>query len=277
MKPLFEYLEYRDYLKDHYDCNKRQYPFFSYRYISGKTGLDASFYVKVLQKQMHISDKAVTPLADFLKLNKRETEYFKLLVRFNRAKQQDKTKLYFEKLIELREPRINTLDAAKYEFFNKWYYVAIRELLNCYRFTGNYKKLAAKLNPAITVTEARHAIDLLQRLSLVRVCDDGAYELTNHFVTTGESWNSIAIENFQKEAIALARTSIQRIPKKDRETSTVTVSISRKCFEAMKERLREVRKELLEMSRLDEKPEGVYHVNFQMFPLTVVDKEDCAP
>lgn len=114
MKTLFEYLEYRDYLKDHYDCNKRQYPFFSYRYISGKTGLDASFYVKVLQKQMHISDRAVTPLADFLKLNKREIEYFKLLVRFNRAKQQDKTKLYFEKLIELREPRINTLDAVNH-------------------------------------------------------------------------------------------------------------------------------------------------------------------
>jgi uncharacterized protein (TIGR02147 family) len=274
MKTIFEYLEYRDYLKDHYECNKQQYPFFSYRYISRKTGLDASFYVKVLQKQMHISDKAVQPLADFLKLNKRETEYFKLLVRFNRVKQQDKSKLYFEKLIELREPRINTLDAAKYEFFNKWYYIAIRELLNYYRFSRDYKALAAKLNPPISVPDAKHAIDLLEKLSLIKKGSDGVYTLTDQFVTTGETWNSLAIENFQKQAIALAGESISRIPKKDRETSTVTVSISQKCFEAMKERLREVRKELLEMARLDEKPEGVYHVNFQIFPLTSTGREE---
>jgi uncharacterized protein (TIGR02147 family) len=274
MKTLFEYLEYRDYLKDHYEFNKRQYPFFSYRYISGKTGLDASFYVKVLQKQMHISDRAVQPLAGFLKLNKRETEYFKLLVRFNRAKQRDKSRVYFEKLIELREPRTNTLDAAKYEFFNKWYYIAIRELLNYYRFSGDYKALAATLNPPISVVEARHAVKLLERLSLIKKDHGGAYSLTDQFVTTGESWNSIAVENFQKQAIALAGTSIARIPKKYRETSTVTVSISRKCFGAMKERLREVRKELLEMARLDEDPEAVFHVNFQVFPLTTLDREE---
>jgi uncharacterized protein (TIGR02147 family) len=272
MKTLFEYLEYRDFLKDHYELNKQRYPFFSYRYISGKTGLDASFYVKVLQKQMHISDKSVPRLAEFLKLNKRETEYFRLLVRFNRAKQQDRSKLYFEQLIELREPRTKTLDAAKYEFFNKWYYIAIREILNYYRFAGDYKALAARLNPPISVSEAKRAIDLLLKLSLI-VKDNGVYRLTDQFVTTGDSWNSIAIENFQKEAIALAGSSIRRIPKKDRETSTVTVSISRKCFYAMKERLREVRKELLEMARLDEKPEGVFQVNFQVFPLTAIDNE----
>lgn len=274
MKSLFEYLEYRDYLRDHYECNKQQFAFFSYRYISGKTGLDASFYVKVLQKQLHLSDKAIPRLAEFLKFNKRETEYFKLLVRFNRAKQQDKTKLYFEKLIELREPRTNTLDATTYEFFNKWYYIAIRELLNFYRFSGDYKALAAKLSPPISAVEARHAIELLTRLSLIRKRPDGVYELTNQFVSTGESWNSIAIENFQKEAIALAGSSIQRTPKKDRETSTVTVSISRKCFESMKDRLREVRKELLEMARLDESAEGVFQVNFQIFPLTSIQNEE---
>ncbi|HUI93994.1 MAG TPA: TIGR02147 family protein [Chitinivibrionales bacterium] len=277
MKSLFEYLEYREYLKDHYEFNKQRYPFFSYRYIAGKTGLDASFYVKVLQKQLHISDKAVVALAAFLKLNKKETEYFRLLVRFNRVKQQDKSKQYFEKLIELREPRINTLDSAKYEFFNKWYYIAIRELLNCYRFSGDYRELAAKLNPPISVPDAKRAVELLERLSLIKKGSDGVYRLADQFVTTGESWNSIAIENFQKQAIALAGESIARIPKALRETSTVTVSISRKGFEAMKERLKEVRKELLEIARLDENPDGVYHVNFQVFPLTARGRGEESP
>jgi uncharacterized protein (TIGR02147 family) len=273
MKNVFEYLEYREYLRDHYEYNKSTHSFFSYRYISGKTGLDASFYVKVLQKQLHISDKAIGNLVTFLKFNKKEAEYFRQLVKFNRAKQQDKTKLYFEKLIELREPRISTLDAAKYEFFNKWYYVTIRELLAYYKFSGDYQALAAKLNPPITAVQAKKAIELLEQLGLIRKNAKGEYALTDQFVSTGESWSSIAIENFQREVIALAGTSISRIAKPNRETSTVTVSISRACFESMKERLREVRKELLEMARLDENPQAVFQVNFQIFPVTGVDDD----
>jgi uncharacterized protein (TIGR02147 family) len=272
MKSIFEYLEYRDFLKDHYEFNKQRFPFFSYRYITAKTGLDASFYVKVLQKQIHLSEKALDPLCQFLKLNKKEIEYFRLLVRFNKVTARDETRQLFEKLIELREPKTQTLDAAKYEFFSKWYYIAIRELLNFYRFTGDYKKLAAKLDPPITASEARHAVELLKKLSLVRERDDGSLELTEQFVTTGESWNSIAIENFQKESIRLAGESIERISRNNRETSTVTISMSVKGFTALKERLREMRKELLEMARQDETPNAVFQVNFQIFPLT--DTED---
>jgi uncharacterized protein (TIGR02147 family) len=268
MKPVFDYLEYRDYLKSHYEYNKERYPFYSYRYIGAKTGLDASFYVKVLQKQIHVSNKAIPALISFLKLNKKEGEYFKLLVRFNKAKQQEEMKLYFEKLIEMREPLTHALDADRYEFFSKWYYIAMRELLNCYRFDGNYKALAMKLDPPISAAQARKAVELLVRLSLIKKREDGSYELTDQFVTTGESWNSIAIENFQKESIRLAGESIVRIPKQNRETSTVTVSASWECFTAMKERLREVRKELLEMAKLDESPQSVFQINFQIFPLT---------
>ena len=130
LKSLFEYLDYREYLKDHYESNKQCHSFFSYRYVAAKTGLDASFYVKVLQKQAHVSLKALPALTGFLRLNKKENDYFNMLVRFNRAKKQDAIKRCFEKLIEFREPRTNTLDADKYEYFSKWYYIAIRELLN---------------------------------------------------------------------------------------------------------------------------------------------------
>ncbi|MBN2037485.1 MAG: TIGR02147 family protein [Chitinispirillaceae bacterium] len=273
LKSIFEYLDYREYLKDHYETNKARNSFFSLRYISSKAGLDPSFYLKVLQKQIHLSLKSLPRLIGFLNLNKKETDYFTLLVRFNRARHKDEMKLYFEKIIEIRELRANTLDADKYEYFSKWYYVAIRELLNYDRFDGDYASLAAKLNPPISESKARKAIDLLVKLGLVQKNGDGAYALTDRFITTGESWNSIAIENFQWEMLHLAEESIKNIPKKNRETSTVTVSVSWKCFAAMKERLAEIRKELLEMARMERDPDGVFQVNFQMFPLTNIDAE----
>ncbi|MBN1127850.1 MAG: TIGR02147 family protein [Chitinispirillaceae bacterium] len=273
VKPIFEYLDYREYLKDHYETNKARNSFFSFRYISSKAGLDPSFYLKVIQKQIHLSLKSLPRLIGFLNLNKKESDYFTLLVRFNRARHKDEMKLYFEKIIEVRELRANTMDADNYEYFSKWYYVAIRELLNYYRFDGDYKALAAKLNPRISEAKARKAIELLLKLGLVTRNGDGSYALTDQFVTTGESWHSIAIENFQREMLHLAEESIKNVPKKNRETSTVTISVSWKCFMAMKERLREIRKELMEMARMDRDPDGVFQVNFQIFPLTGIDTQ----
>jgi hypothetical protein len=42
----------------------------------------------------------------------------------------------------------------------------------------------------------------------------------------------------------------------------------------MKDRLREIRKELLEMARIERNPEGVFQVNFQIFPLTTIDRSE---
>jgi hypothetical protein len=109
-KTIFEYLDYRDFLKDHYEDRKNSYHFFSFRYIALKTGLDASFYAKVLQKQQHLSLKSIPVMVKFLRLKKKESEYFTLLVRFNRTKHQEEARLYFEKIIELRELPANKFD-----------------------------------------------------------------------------------------------------------------------------------------------------------------------
>jgi uncharacterized protein (TIGR02147 family) len=276
LKTIFDYLDYREYLKDHYDHNKARHSFYSFRYIAAKTGLDSSFYVKVLQQQMHLSLKSLPPLINFLGLNKKEGDYFTLLVRFNRVQNKEEMRQYFEKIIEFRELRTTTLDAEKYEYFRKWYYVAIRELLNCYRFDGDYKSLATKLNPPITEAKARKAVELLVKLGLVIKDDNGIYKSTDRFLTTGETWNSIAIENFQKEMIHLAEESINNIAKHDRETSTLTLSVSWPCFNVIKERLREFRKELMDIAKTEQTPDGVFQVNFQIFPLTGSNRDEGA-
>jgi uncharacterized protein (TIGR02147 family) len=43
MKSIFEYLDYRDFLKDFYEEKKAQRSFFSYRLFGAKIGLDACY------------------------------------------------------------------------------------------------------------------------------------------------------------------------------------------------------------------------------------------
>jgi uncharacterized protein (TIGR02147 family) len=268
MNTIFEYLEYRDYLRDHYNANKTRHRFFSFRYISSKTGLDASFYVKVLNKQKHIADKAIPTLITFLQMGKREGDYFTFLVKFNKAKQDDQEMFYFEKLLALRKPSATVLDKEMYEYFSSWWNIVLREEINILPYSGNTAELASRLLPAITEAQAKRSIRFLQKLGMIHKDDDGIYRLKSDFVTTDGAVQVVAVRSFQKEMIRLAMEALDRVPREDRDISTLTISTSRECLELIRDRLAEMRREIIELVRREEKTEEVFQLNFQVFPLT---------
>lgn len=268
MNTIFDYLEYRDFLRDHYNFNKNNHHFFSFRYISGKTGLDASFYVKVLNKQKHIADKAIPTLVKFLHLNRNEGEYFTFLVKFNKAKHHEQEMFYFEKLLALRKPAATVLDKEMFEYFSTWWNIALRELVNIVPTVTDPAELAARLLPAITPPQARRSLILLQKLGIIEKDAAGAFRLTNDFVTTDGTVQTLAVRSFQKEMIRLAGEAIERVPRGDRDISTLTISTSRECLDLIRDKLAEIRREIMELVRKEECTEEVYQLNFQIFPLT---------
>ncbi|HON11986.1 MAG TPA: TIGR02147 family protein [Chitinispirillaceae bacterium] len=267
MKPVFEYLDYRDFLKDHYDHNKKN-RFFSFRYIAVKTGIDASLYAKILNKQRHISTAKAAELCDFLKLKRTEKKYFELLVRFNRAKTTEETRLYFEKMLSLRDSPAVLLEKDKYDYFLNWYNAALRDLIKIIPFTGDYNDLARRLCPEITEVQAKKSVQLLEKLGLIFRDSDGVWRLTDDFIRTDGKMAALAVRSFQKEMCRLGMESIERIPKEQRDISTITVSSSKACMELIRERLADFRREILQIISEDEGMEEVYQLNFQVFPLT---------
>jgi uncharacterized protein (TIGR02147 family) len=272
MIDIFEYLEYQSFLRDHYEWCKKSLRYFSFRYIALKTGLDASFYVKVLNKQKHISDGSLPSLITFLKLNKKEAEYFTTLVHFNKAKEPDQERLYFEKLLALRNPVSKTLEKEKYDYFSCWHNVAVWEELKVITFKGDFADLAARIIPTITPAQAKNSVLLLEKLGMIQKNGDGAYRVTDQFVSSDGVTRVMAVRAFQKEVSMLAAEAIERIPKEDRDISTLTLSTTADCLEAIRERLAEVRQEIMKMVKEFDGAEEVYQLNFQIFPLTVNKK-----
>ena len=268
MNTIFTYLNYRQYLRDWYEERKTANSFISYRYIGGKVGLDASFLVKVLQEQVHLSTKSIPRFIEFLKLDGKEKEYFDLLISYNRAKKLSDSRLYYDRLLTMRMPHIKTIDADKYEFFNHWYYIATYELLRCHSFQGDFRDLGKRLRPAISVSEAKAAVALLERIGFIEKNGTGGYTIKDASVSTGDSWISVAIREYQKKVIAMGIDAVDTIPKEQRDISTVTVSLSKNTIDSVRERIQTMRKELLEIARLDQNPDMVYQINFQVFPLS---------
>lgn len=271
---IYDYFDYRKLLKDLFEEQKLKNKHFSYRILGDIVGFtSAGFFTKILQGTVNISPKNALSFAKAFHLSKLETRYFEQLVLFNQAKTHEERRYYFEQLIAARRTKIKTITDIQYELFSEWYYVAIRELLDFYPFYGDYKELSSLLMPNIQPGEAKKAVETLERLDLIHKHPDGYYEKTEQVLSTGESWMSIAITNFQMKTAELAKDAIQNYPKEIREFSTLTLSISQETFESIRERVKCFRQELLQIAKQDTQADRVYHLNVHLFPFTLPQRD----
>jgi uncharacterized protein (TIGR02147 family) len=268
MISIFSYTSFRDFLRDAYAERRANSPAFSFRFIAARVGLNASTVLRIVQGRRNLSPDRIAPFAAVFKLGKRETAYFELLVRFDRARGEQEKNFFFEKMAAFNKSEVVALLADKYALFESWKHIAIRELLSHYRFCGDYRALARMCTPPITAPEAKAAVALLVRLGIVRKDAKGCFRPTDKFVTAGEDWKSIAIANFQKSTIALAGEAVERFPADERHISTLTVNLSSYGLGRVKEKIRALRKEILDVENMDAGCDRVFQVNFQIFPLT---------
>ena len=258
-------------MKDYYDTRKKQNSFFSYRFMGKVLGMDPGFLVKVIQGKILLPERAILDVAKLCKLAEKEAEYFEALVHYGRAKTPEEIKTGFEKLIMLRGMESQPLQPNQYDYYKKWFYSAIRSLLTFYDFTGDYQDLANRIHPKITKTEAKEAVELLEKTGIITKQADGKYAVLGPPITTGEKWQSTAIRNFQQESIELGLQSLLRDPKNVRDISTVTVGLKFSDLEEITARIKELRQSIMHLALDSGEPDCVYQINFQAFPLTQVE------
>ena len=67
----------------------------------------------------------------------------------------------------------------------------------------------------------------------------------------------------------LARMSVDKFPRSQRSLSTLTVSVSQKGYERIRDKIDQFRREILSMvNEEDEDIDRVYHLNLHLFPVT---------
>ena len=270
MDNLHNYLDYRDYIANYYSTKKKETKGFSLRAFGRMIDIDASYLAKIINKSRHISERSVPIITEYFNFNNEEKEYFKQLVKYTKSKNEDEKKANLIKLLSLKQRFTKSLDSNQYAYYQKWYYTAIRNLLEFYKFkpNGDYKELAKQLAPKITEKQARESIKLLEELSLIEVGEDGFYRLTEQAITTGEQWKSIAIKDYQKETIRLCSNSLDNHPKEKRDISTVTMNITEEEFHIIRNSIKDLRKSTIGIANSVEKPNQVYQLNIQLIPLT---------
>jgi len=268
MNSIYSYTDYRVFLKDRYESCKKDNPHFSHRFIATRVGFDSGYFTKILQGKRNISFGLISRFAEFLKLKAREAEYFEALVLFNQAKGHSDKKRFLERLMSFHKTDVAVLGSHQYALFDKWYYLAVREILAFYSFSGDYAALARLTVPHIKPREARNAIAVLEKAGLIRRTASGVYERVEPVWTTGDEVQSVALVNLHRAMADLGKDSFDRFERKNRSMSTLTLSISAREYDIVVEELEAVRRKMLGLARSCEKPDRVYQCNFNVFPVS---------
>ncbi len=275
MPDLFAYTDYRKFLKDYYEEQKGKDPKFSHRYFTMKVGFSSSGYFSdVLSGKKNLSGAFMLKFAKALKLAKDEEEYFLNLISFNQAKTLEEKNRFYEKMMTGGKVKFDVLEPDKYEYFSKWYYAAVREILHYLPFQEDYKTLAKILDPPISAKEARKAIELLASLGFIAKDASGNWRPASANISTGGGFNGLNVANFHHNTLKLAIRALDEFPPEQKGFSTLTLPLTGEKIRKAKLAIKNLRMYLLALSENGSKADRVYQFNFQLFPVTRIEKAE---
>ena len=267
---VFEYLDYREFLRDFYQQRKATEYGFSYRAFSRRAGLRSTNYLKlVMEGERNLTPEMAHQFARGCGLEARAADYFCELVAFNQSASAAERNRCHQRLSRFKQYRsIHQLDAAQAAYHSHWYTPAIRELAARADFEEDPKWIARTLKPRISAEEAERALGTLVSLGLLARDEQGRLRQAEPLVTTGAGPLGHHIVNYHRAMLERAADALDSVPRDEREISSLTLCVSQDVLLDLKERIREFRRELLQVAELGGDPERVVQVNFQLFPLS---------
>lgn len=266
---IFDYTDYKLFLKDFYAIQKKKNRYFSYRYFAQKTNVAASVLKDIMSGRRNLTIPVMNKYSVAMGLNNKERQYFEVLTRFINSRNNTEKNQHFIEMIRLRgKTGIKFLGEEHYEFFSKWYHSVIREFVTLEKFKEDGDWIGQHLNPSISSTQAKKSLELLLDIGLLKRDKSGKLIPKDQVVSSEYEMASTVLRSFHSQMIDLAKKANEEIPRECREVSSLTLGLSELCFNRLKERIRIFKEEILKMVVEDTSDSvTVCQLNFQLFPL----------
>lgn len=275
--PVFDFTDYRSFLKTHFMRRREKKREFSLRLWSQKLGMNGpSALSMILNGTRHPGAELLDRLIDYFRFSNQETKYFKYLVKLAKVNGNgEKTAFVLKELQKLHpEKEFRLLDASIFDAMSNWYYFALRELIATKDFKEDYNWISKRLNRKVPPTEIKRVIEKMLGLGILKRSKNGKLFQADEQVTTTTDIASEALKQFHHQMMNLAQESLRGVLPDHREITGATLNIDPKKIDVAKKLIREFR---ISFSKLvgEHYGEEVYQLNIQFFPLTKLqNKED---
>lgn len=272
---IYNFIDYRKYLHAYYTFMKQHTPSFSHRKFMEKAGINSPNFLKnVIDRKKNLTESSTLKFATALGLAAAESEYFSCLVQFDQASTSDEKEKYFGRMKLVSIPVAKKLvDAEQSQYFSKWYHCVVRELVTTRTYHDDWLKLGRDLHPNITPAQARKSVETLLKLGMITKNSNGTYMQTSKNVTAGDTPLAIMqIRQHHKEALHHAADAIDDFPATLRSLTSLIMSLNDETYLKIEDEVKAFRNRLTLLANSTEKPDRVYQLAIQLFPVSKKDK-----
>jgi uncharacterized protein (TIGR02147 family) len=273
---VYGYTNYRKYLLDYYEFKKAGPRGFSYRSFSKAAGFSSPNAVKlIIEGNRNLGVESVPKIIKALGLAGPMAEYFKALVAMNQAPNDDEKQVFFNQMQKLiPHSKKRDLNAEGLRYLSHWLYPTIREMVEFSEFRDDPYWIARRLVFQASISEISQALKFLIEEMFIEKSPQG-FKAGDQMVLSSDEVRSLAIRNYHRQMLDLARQSLESLPMEQREFGALTLNLPESALPELKFKLKEIRKNLHEWGlqvaqnhRLQgESHDSVTQINFQMFPL----------
>lgn len=252
--------DFRFFLQDELLRRCRKNPSYSMRSFARVLKLDSSALSKILNGKRGISKRMLKRVGESLGLSPQEMARFRP-THGNRAVENT------------RQRTFELLSLDTFQFISNWYYYGILSLIDVKGFTANPKWIANAIG--ITISEAKIAVERLERLGLLEIQEDGTWLTRKKDLTTvGHEYTAPAFRTLQKQVLEKALEALEECPMEQRDQSSMTMAIDASRLPQAKERIKKFRRDLCSFLQTSGKLDQVYQMSVSLYPVSSLPREN---
>jgi uncharacterized protein (TIGR02147 family) len=271
MPSVFDYQDYRAFLKDWLFWKKQVQPGYSATIFARKAGIKAHTLLgMVIRGERNLSFETIRHFGKGLGLSQPELAYLEKLVLFNQARTSEDKAHYFQQVFSASRGQAKDMRVLHdySDYFSSWHVVAIRELVELKGFSPDPEWICRKLKRKITRKQAQEGWETVVRLGLVEQVE-GRYQLKDRNIDVNLNHASFVMRKFQRDQLKRAEEAIDGEPMNERDLHSVTLAVCEEDMTMIRTQVKEYGRKLLEtFPRTDAPKTHLIAVNLQMLTLT---------
>lgn len=262
---IHQFLDFRIYLKEVCDFHLFKTGK-SLRALSRDLGFKSHASLKLIfDGKRNLSDKSLKKFIDFFELNKTEAEVLRTLIALEHSKSPDEQEKYISRIKQLSKKGSELEDELSYfEFFAKWYYVAIYEYLPLEWREIKVSELSKHIG--ISSSECQKALKLLEKISLIK--RDGDFlKKREEVIRTPEFVENLVINRYHRQMASKALDHIETFGNQHCNLGALTIDLSEESFKEFADDLASFRRRMNSKYSGRRKTGKVFQANLHLFPL----------
>jgi len=269
---IFSYENYRLFLRDWYAWMKESRPGFSYRAFSKWAGFASPNHLQlIIQGKRNITRDTLPLFAKTIKLSRRETRCFELLVNLNQASTPAAKAEALLEISRLFKRYDRNIEHSQIEYLAKWYYAVIRELVTTKNFRPDRHAVSKRIGHRVTPACVDEALEKLVKLGLLIRDAKGRLRQNQAIVTTGAETAEAASYFYHDQMLKLALEALRAQLPSERHFSGITLACRGEDIPEITQLVDECRRQVLsylENRKTRCEDDDVYQLNIQLFRIT---------